>query len=609
MRRRLCIVVVATVVLIGAAAGAAVGLTGGVGTATAAADFGVTSIIPPSGPPGTTVTVHGVGCPQTTQVNILFETASDPIVQLASGSGQPDASGAWSATFQIPADADPAQGYVLEARCVAPDDVSVQSFKVTTGPVFYIASESPASGPPGTPVEVQTSPCDGAGASVEIDFLQAGGPFWPLESVDAQRLASGLWSATLYAPTGQAFIQARCTMPGVGEVLATVPFVVTGPPPETTTTVPSHPLDGIAPTSGPAETIVSVHASGCDPGAGGFEAFLAADAHPYTDLATAWGGDRGAGGTWTASLTVPAGLDPSKAYSIGGRCWDTGLSGENVAFGYVLQAFTVTAPSTTTTFSTTPTTTTPAPNPVRSGYWMLGADGHVYAFGNAHPFGNASGAAVAMATRRDGKGYWVTDAAGDVNGFGAAHSHGARPSLRVGERVSTISATPSGNGYWLFTNRGRAFAYGDAHSYGDMSNAHLNGPIGASAATTTGHGYYMIGTDGGVFSFGDAQFHGSTGNMHLNQPIVGISPTADNRGYWLVATDGGVFAFDAPFRGSMGSVRLNRPVNGLVAYGHGYLMVASDGGIFDFSDKPFVGSLANNPPASPVVGVAAFTAS
>ena len=239
-----------------------------------------------------------------------------------------------------------------------------------------------------------------------------------------------------------------------------------------------------------------------------------------------------------------------------------------------------------------------------SGYWMLGSDGHVYPFG-VHAYGSATGSAVAIAPRPDGKGYWVTDASGLVSHFGTALDHGGRPALQGGERVSTISPTPSGNGYWLFTTRGRAFAYGDAHFYGDMSGTPLNGPVIASAATPTGRGDYMVGSDGGVFTFGDAQFQGSTGNLHLNRPVVGISPTLDNRGYWLVASDGGVFAFKAPFRGSMGATHLNRPVNGLVPYGNGYLMVASDGGVFDFSNRAFLGSLANHPPAAPIIAIAA----
>ena len=88
-----------------------------------------------------------------------------------------------------------------------------------------------------------------------------------------------------------------------------------------------------------------------------------------------------------------------------------------------------------------------------------------------------------------------------------------------------------------------------------------------------------------------------------------MSPTPNGRGYWLVASDGGAFAFNAPFRGSMGGTHLNQPVNGLVALGDGYLMGAADGGVFNFSNQPFVGSLADNPPSAPIIGIAAFAAS
>ncbi len=240
----------------------------------------------------------------------------------------------------------------------------------------------------------------------------------------------------------------------------------------------------------------------------------------------------------------------------------------------------------------------------KSGYWMLGSDGRVYAFGSASDFGSAAAPAVAFSARHDGTGYWVVDAAGDVRAFGHAVFRGGTPPLPPGEHVSAMSSTPTGDGYWLFTTLGRVFAYGDAHFYGDLRAIRLNGPVVASIATPTGHGYYMVGTDGGVFSFGDARFHGSMGGAHLNRPIVGLSPTPDNQGYWLVASDGGVFAFGAPFRGSLGSTVLNQPVNGLVAFGNGYLMVASDGGVFDFSDRAFVGSLGNHPPAAPIVAIA-----
>lgn len=46
----------------------------------------------------------------------------------------------------------------------------------------------------------------------------------------------------------------------------------------------------------------------------------------------------------------------------------------------------------------------------------------------------------------------------------------------------------------------------------------------------------------------------------------------------------------------------------MVPYVNGYLMVGTDGGIFNFSDKAFHGSLGANPPANPIVSVAAVRA-
>ena len=184
-----------------------------------------------------------------------------------------------------------------------------------------------------------------------------------------------------------------------------------------------------------------------------------------------------------------------------------------------------------------PITTAAAP-PGASGYWMLGADGLVCGFGNViaytdpgHPYGGGVSNATAMSSRHDGQGYWIVDAQGHVFAWGTARYFGGSPALHSGEIVSSISATPDGGGYWLFTSQGRVFPFGNANSYGDMSGTTLNGPVVASVATPTGHGYYLVGSDGGIFSFGDARFHGSMGNARLTKPIVGIAPTRDNLGY------------------------------------------------------------------------------
>jgi hypothetical protein len=248
---------------------------------------------------------------------------------------------------------------------------------------------------------------------------------------------------------------------------------------------------------------------------------------------------------------------------------------------------------------------------VRSGYWMLEADGRVYAFGDAPPLSDPRGQlgtaqAVDLEPTPSGNGFWVVDDAGRVYGYGDALFHGNLGSLLAGERVTSLSATPSGNGYWIFTTRGRVATFGDATFHGDMSAVSLNGPVRDSVPTPTGKGYYMVASDGGIFAFGDAKFYGSMGATRLNAPVQSLVPDADGVGYWLVAADGGIFAFDAPFRGSMGATPLNQPVTGMVRSGNGYLMVGEDGGIFDFSGTVdgFKGSLGANPPAHPIVAVA-----
>jgi len=247
----------------------------------------------------------------------------------------------------------------------------------------------------------------------------------------------------------------------------------------------------------------------------------------------------------------------------------------------------------------------------RSGYWMVGSDGAVYAFGAAPWLGNAPTAvAVDLEPTSSGGGYWIVDAAGRVFPFGDARPLGnlAAGTLATGETVTSLSATPSGRGYWIFTSQGRVLAFGDAPFLGDLSGLRLVGPVLDSIVTPSGRGYYMVASDGGIFAFGDARFVGSMGGKFLAAPVQSLVPDGDGEGYWLVAADGGVFTFDAVFHGSMGGTRLNRPVTGMVPAGAGYLMVGEDGGIFNFSGWPagFQGSLGGNPPAKPIVAVSVF---
>ena len=257
-----------------------------------------------------------------------------------------------------------------------------------------------------------------------------------------------------------------------------------------------------------------------------------------------------------------------------------------------------------------------APPPASGGYWFVGGDGGVFAFGGAG-FHGSTGATrlnrpiVGMATTRTGDGYWLAASDGGVFAFGDAAFHGSMGAVALNRPVVAIVATPSGRGYWLVASDGGVFSFGDAAFRGSTGSIKLNQPVVAAASTPTGRGYWLVAADGGVFSFGDAVFRGSTGSIRLNRPVVGMAPSPSGRGYWMVASDGGVFAFgDAPFRGSMGATPLNRPIVGMAATPRslGYWMTASDGGVFAFGDATFAGSTGGQRLASPVVGMVASPA-
>ena len=213
---------------------------------------------------------------------------------------------------------------------------------------------------------------------------------------------------------------------------------------------------------------------------------------------------------------------------------------------------------------------------------------------------------VGMATTADGAGYWLVAADGGVFAFGDAVFRGSTGGIELDQPIVAMAADPATGGYWLVAADGGVFAF-DAPFAGSEGGQALNAPIVGMAATADGGGYWLVARDGGIFSFGDASFRGSEGGQALNAPIVGMAATADGGGYWLVARDGGIFSFgDASFRGSEGGQALNAPIVGMAATadGGGYWLVARDGGIFSFGDAPFDGSALSTPDV-PAVGIGA----
>jgi hypothetical protein len=243
------------------------------------------------------------------------------------------------------------------------------------------------------------------------------------------------------------------------------------------------------------------------------------------------------------------------------------------------------------------------PSTPGQGYYLYEQDGLISPFGNDNYLvylGDLSAAnlnrpIIAMATTPSGAGYWMVGADGGIFSFGDAGFFGSTGSFHLNSPIVGMAATADGKGYWLVAADGGIFSFGDAKFHGSMGGKPLNKPIVGMAANPVGSGYWLVATDGGIFSFGDAPFFGSTGHIRLNMPVVGMEPTSDGRGYWFVATDGGIFTYgDARFHGSTGNLSLNSPITGMLATPNdaGYWLVANDGGIFSFN-APFYGSLGN----------------
>ena len=247
-----------------------------------------------------------------------------------------------------------------------------------------------------------------------------------------------------------------------------------------------------------------------------------------------------------------------------------------------------------------------------SGYWVVGNDGGIFAFGAAAFHGSMGGQhlvapVVGMAATADHQGYWEVASDGGIFAFGDAAFHGSMGGQHLNAPMLGMAAA-SGGGYWTVAQDGGIFAFGGAPFDGSMGGQHLNAPMVGMAADPAG-GYWTVASDGGVFSFGGAGFFGSTGSMQLNAPVVGLAPTPDGKGYWLLASDGGVFAFgDAAYQGSLPGLGLQATAAVLMpdVTGQGYDIVTTNGEVLAFGDAPQLGQPLDYQPSDTMVDGAIF---
>jgi hypothetical protein len=209
------------------------------------------------------------------------------------------------------------------------------------------------------------------------------------------------------------------------------------------------------------------------------------------------------------------------------------------------------------------------------GYWLVASDGGIFSFGNAGFFGSIPGLGlgpagstggkhlnapiVGMVPSFNGRGYFMVAADGGVFAFGDATFEGSCPGIG-GCSGSAVGVAPdaTGHGYWLVTSSGHVYTFGDARYFG--APGPQSTAVTSIVRTPDGKGYWVLDGRGNVFGYGDALFHGGVpgGAAGGTDPASAIFSTSDGGGYWIVTSLGEVYAFgDAPNDGGMSGTHLN----------------------------------------------------
>jgi hypothetical protein len=264
----------------------------------------------------------------------------------------------------------------------------------------------------------------------------------------------------------------------------------------------------------------------------------------------------------------------------------------------------------------TPAAAAPSGSPSPSGYWLVGADGGVFSFGDAVFYGSLggrplNGPIVGMAATPGGHGYWLVASDGGVFTFGDAPFLGSLAMAALDQPIVGMASTREGTGYWLLSRRGDVYAFGNAIHQGSAAGR-LAAPAVAIVADRSGGGYRVAARDGEVLSFGAPELGSPT-----VAPTVGMTATR-NGGWWAVNTTGSVghngwaYPSQGPNVDDHGSIdfTLHAPIVAIAATtdDRGYFLYAADGGVFTFGDATFSGSMGGIPLNAPIVGGAAVIA-
>jgi hypothetical protein len=287
---------------------------------------------------------------------------------------------------------------------------------------------------------------------------------------------------------------------------------------------------------------------------------------------------------------------------------------------------------TTTTRPPSPTTiAAPAPLPGGHGYWLVGNDGGVFAFGDAHFHGSTGNmvtlvrkvaiplAAVSgIAPTADDGGYWLVTDNGGVFPFGDASYFGSLPAVGVLDaEVTDIVPTADGLGYFMVSWQGGVYAFGDARFEGSCQTVGGCGaPLAALVPDATGQGYWLVLSNCEVVALGDApkipagDCHAYASANHLQARAAVRTP--DGGGYWVLLTNGAVYPEgDAVALGTWRAAAITDakdPAETIVPTrdGGGLWVVLEKGAVHAYGDAPKLGDLAGEKLSEPLISAAGW---
>jgi hypothetical protein len=255
------------------------------------------------------------------------------------------------------------------------------------------------------------------------------------------------------------------------------------------------------------------------------------------------------------------------------------------------------------------------------GYWLVGSDGGIFAFGSAQFYGSTGSLGlqrpvVGITSTSDRKGYWLVASDGGVFAFGDAGFYGSIPGLgiapagtpgslpKLSAPIVGMVSSSDGGGYFMVASDGGVFAFGDAHFAGSCQTiGGCEGSVVAIMTDSSGRGYWLVTSTGNVYTFGDALYYGPPGNQ--GPTVRSAVRTPDGAGYWILLSNGSVYAYgDARYLGGAVGLGGFDPATATFATGDGggYWVATADGAVNTYGDASDDGDLAAEHLNAPVIG-------